>query len=125
MDLPLLAQAVTDARPSLLADTATIGLIVGVFAPLLTSVVQQPRWSQRTRAVIGALVSVLLGIGVCAVNGVFSDPSAFATGQTLLATVAAVLVASQSAYRGMWKQTGISPAIEVATSPNPKPPSGV
>jgi hypothetical protein len=94
-------------------DTVSWGLIAGVVTPWLTSIVQQPRWSNRTRAWVGAGISVVIGILTCLVNGDLHAQE----GQTVLATVAAVLVASQAAYSQLWKPTGVSPAIESATSP--------
>lgn len=85
-------------------------LLVGLLSPLLTAVVQQPHWSNRVRVAIGAAAAVVLG-GVTAL----ADGSATHAG-SLLATVMAVLVASQTAYHSLWKPAGFAQAIEVATS---------
>lgn len=100
------------ASPVIL-DTVSWGLIFGVVTPLLTSLVQQPKWSSGLRAVVGALVSVLVGVGTCLANGDIHN------GQTVLSTIAVVLVAAQATYSQLWKPTGVSPALESATSPKP------
>jgi hypothetical protein len=92
-------------------DTVSWGLIAGVLTPLLTSLAQQPKWSSRRRAVVGAAVSVLVGILTCLLNGDLGN------GQTVLSTIAAVLVASMTTYKGLWKPTGVAGGIETATSP--------
>lgn len=96
-------------------DTVSWGLILGVVTPWLTAIVQQPRWSNGLRAVVGAVISVLVGIGTCLANGDIHS------GQTVLATIAVVLVAAQATYSQLWKPTGVAGAIESATSPSPKP----
>lgn len=98
-------------------DTVSWGLILGVVTPLLTAIVQQPKWKwgRGLRAVVGAVISVLVGIGTCLANGDIHS------GQTVLATIAVVLVAAQATYSQLWKPTGVAGAIESATSPSPKP----
>lgn len=96
---------------SALFDTASWGLILGVLLPLLTSVVQQPTWSAPLRAVVGLVAAVIGGFVTCLANGTVGD------GQTLLSTIAVVLVAAQATYRGFYKPTGVAPGIEAATSP--------
>jgi NhaP-type Na+/H+ or K+/H+ antiporter len=96
-----------------LADSTTWGLILGTVLPPLTAVVQQPRWTDNQRKIVAVLVAVLAGVLTCLANGALHD------GQTVLATVAAVLVASQAAYRGLWKDS-LAAAIERVTSPRPR-----
>lgn len=101
---------------TLFADTASWALILGVLTPLLTAVVQQPRWSPRLRAIASAVVSVVVGVLTVLANGV--DLSAWNgdKAQITLGVVALVLVASNTAYKTLWKPTGVAPAIERATS---------
>lgn len=96
--------------PNLL-DSVSWGLMLGVLMPILTSVVQQPKWSDRTRTIVGWTMSVVGGVVTCLANGSFQE------GQTLVATIAVVLVAAQSTYVG-WKKTGLTGTIEKATSPS-------
>ncbi len=96
------------------ADTASWALIVGVLTPLLTSLVQQPTWSNQVRTIVGALVAILLGVGTVLANGGFQDASGS------LGIIALVMVASMATYRNLWgpKATGVASRIESATSPN-------
>lgn len=95
--------------PNLL-DSVSWGLIAGVVLPILTAFVQQPKWSARTRTIVGWVMSAVAGIVTCLANGSFDET------KTVLATVAVVLVAAQSAYAG-WKRTGLTGVVERATSP--------
>lgn len=111
-----IAFAVTLATPLLtdpnLVDSVSWGLVLGVVMPILTSIVQQPRWSDRTRTIVAWLLSAVGGIVTCLANGSFDE------GQTMIATIAVVLVAAQATYVG-WKKTGLTGKIEQATSPTP------
>lgn len=100
---------------SVFADSASWAVILGVLTPLLVSVVQQPSWTPRLRAVVSAVVAVLVGIITVAANGGFAEP------QGALASIALVLVASNTAYKTLWKPTGVSPAIEAATASKTQP----
>lgn len=95
-------------------DTASWALILGVLTPLVVAVVQQPTWPQPVRAVISLLAAVIVGVVTVLANGGLSDTSGW------LGIIALVLVASQTAYRNLWKPLGVAPAIEGATSPRPK-----
>jgi hypothetical protein len=97
-------------------DTVSWGLLLGVLTPIATSIVQQPRWSSSVRAVIGAIVSVIVGVVTVLASGDISDTS------TLLQTVAVTLVAAWSSYRGFWKPTGVAPVLETKTSPGSSTP---
>lgn len=105
------ALAVTLLSDPVVLDTVSWGLILGVLTPLATSVVQQPVWGAKTRALVGAAVSVVVGVVTCLANGDIGS------GQTVLSTIAVVLVAAQATYKGFWKPTGIAVATEQATSP--------
>lgn len=95
---------------SVFADSASWGLILGILTPLLVSVVQQPTWSPRTRAMVAAVAAVVVGFLTVLANGGLDS------GQTLLGVIALVLVASNTAYKTLWKPTGVAPAIEIKTS---------
>jgi ABC-type thiamin/hydroxymethylpyrimidine transport system permease subunit len=94
-------------------DTVSWGLILGVLTPLVTAVAQRPRWSTRTRTLVGVGVSIVVGVLTCLANGDIRS------GQTVLSTIAVVLVAAQATYLGMWKPSLIAPKLESATSPSP------
>lgn len=91
------------------ADTTALSLVVGVLAPLLTAVVQQPQWSTRTRRIVAVVVALVLGAATTAVSGQLGQ------GSTLLTALAAVLVSSQATYGTLWGAA--TQRIEQATSP--------
>lgn len=92
-----------------LADTTTWGLIVGVVLPWLTALVQQPTWSTGTRRAVAVAAAVVGGVLTALANGTIGE------GKTVLATVAAVLVAAQATYESLWRG-GVATSIEYATS---------
>lgn len=92
-----------------LSDTTTWGVIVGVVLPWLTAVVQQPHWTNVQRKVAAIVVAVVGGLLTALANGTLDE------GKTVLSTIAALLVASQATYKGLWKGT-VATAIEHATS---------
>jgi hypothetical protein len=94
-------------------DTVSWGLILGIVTPLVTSLAQRPNLSSQRRTVIGVIVSVAVGVLTCLANGDFH----WNEGQTVLSTIAVVLVASQASYLGMWKPSRIATNLENATSP--------
>lgn len=92
------------------SDTAALAGIVGILAPLLTAVVQQPTWSTQVRRIVAVVIALVLGAATAAVGGQLGD------GSTLLTALAAVLVASQATYGTLWGAA--TQAIEQATSPS-------
>lgn len=80
-----------------LTDTVSWGLVLGVFLPWATALVQQPGWSADTRKIVAVASAIAAGVLTCLANGSLDQ------GQTVLATVAIILTASQTAYRGLWK----------------------
>lgn len=90
-------------------DTASIAALVGAFLPLLTAVVNNPRWTSQQRQIISALISLVVGVVVVVASGNF-DP------QNWIVTLVAVVGAAQAAYAFLWKPTKVAPAIETATS---------
>ncbi|MFB8026035.1 MULTISPECIES: hypothetical protein [unclassified Streptomyces] len=88
---------------------------VGSVLPLITAVLQRPEWSVRAKKITAVVVALLAGLGtVASVDGL----DQFQHGALpALATVGAVVAASQSAYDLIWKPLRIAPAIERATSP--------
>lgn len=94
-------------------DAASWGLIIGVVTPYLVALVNQPSWSDTARRVTAVLVAVAVGLG----NAYFNGDIDFEV-ETVLASIAAVLVASQTVYRNVLKPlpSGVT-ALEHATSP--------
>lgn len=118
--LPALVVSASEATSSsALADTASWGLLVGIFTPMLVSVVQQPKWTKRTRSIVAVAASVVVGLLTSLANGLLSNNDQ--TPRSVLSTIALVLVASQGSYQ-LFKTSGVSAKIENATSGTPKMP---
>lgn len=84
-------------------------LIVGAVTPFLVAVINQPGWSALVRRAVAVGVALILGVVTVAVQGGLSLSGG-------LVTVAAVLGASQAAYALVWKPTGVTSAVESATT---------
>lgn len=84
-------------------------LIVGFFAPLLVSVLRQPWMTRRWRLALVVAASLVLGIVTAYLTGQF-------TGRSAVSAVLVVLVVSIAMYEGLWKGTGVTDAIEAATT---------
>lgn len=97
-----------------LADTVSWGVLLGVFTPLLTAIVQRPTWSRPKRTVIAVVISIVLGLLTCLADGTLGQA------ETVLATVAAVVLASATAYKTLWQPVGVAGTIELATTPTPR-----
>ncbi|WP_199896714.1 hypothetical protein [Streptomyces niger] len=88
-------------------------LIVGFLSPLLISVVNRPHWSSAIRASVQVAVSVLVGLGTAYFAGDFA-------GKDIVTSILIASVSAISAYKGIFKPTGMSPAVERMTSPAPR-----
>lgn len=95
-----------------LDDTVSWGVFAGVFTPILVSIAQRKTWSGPSRTLVGVGISIVIGILTCLADGTFTHT------KTLLATVAAVTLVSVTTYHGLWKPSGVAPAIEKATTPD-------
>ena len=93
-----------------MSDAAGWTLIVSTLAPLLVAVVQRPNLSKRIRSLIMLAAAVVDGLVTTAVSGEWH-------GKTPIAMIALAVVAIESAYKGLWKPTGVAPIIELRTSP--------
>lgn len=111
---PAFAEEAASSTPAVLGDTASWALLAGFLTPLLTSVVQQPTWTSRTRTLVAVVASVIVGVVTLLANGSFNDGP-----QTVLSIVALVVVTSATAYKTIYVPSGIAPAIENATSKTP------
>ena len=98
-------------------DTSTLAatiLAVGGLLPVLIAVVQQPKWSAKTRSIMTVLVSGLAGL----VTYVSTNGLNFGDVPTLVTTVVGIILASVASYESIWKKVGTTKAIELATSPS-------
>ena len=93
-------------------DLVAIILAVGGLLPLLTSIVQQPNWTKEVRTWLAIGVSILAGLVTYVTQfGLnLADPAA------LITTVVGIILASSTAYKTIWKPSGVAPAIETTTS---------
>lgn len=88
-------------------------LLLGIGLPPLIAVIQQPKWSDKARAV--------WTVGTCLVAGAVTtwlQHGHLYLDQHLFSSMATIVVAAQATYRNFWKPTGAAPAIESATSPH-------
>jgi hypothetical protein len=98
------------------ADSVQWSVIVGIVMPLFLAVVQQPQWSGTVRRVVTVVSAAVVGFGTAFFNGEVGH------GGTVLASIAAVLVASQATYATLWATA--APAVEAATSPKRRRAAG-
>jgi hypothetical protein len=95
-----------------LTDADLWSLAVGFFAPPVISIIQQSKWSARTQS----LVALAFYVAVAAVGAYLAGN--FDAGNLVRSALLVFLMGS-AAYKAVWKPTGVSPAIEAATSPKP------
>lgn len=93
-------------------EIVAIILAIGTLLPLLTSIVNQPRWSAKARTAMSVAVSTLAGLVAYVTQFGFELTSV----STIVTFVVGVILASATAYRNLWKPTGVAPAIEASTS---------
>ena len=86
--------------------------ILGFFLPLAVAAIQQPKWSDPVRAVTTFILCVLTAAGTAYFQGAL-------TGQRFATALLFVFFSVITAYRGLWKPSGATQAIENATSPGP------
>ena len=92
-----------------MTNLAMWSLVVGFVSPITLSIIVQPGWSSRAQAVVAFIWAAPAG-GLTAYFG-----GALNT-QDLVSCILIVLVSAISFYKGFWKPTGISPAVENATT---------
>ncbi len=91
-------------------------LVVGFLsATFVLPVIQQPRWSDRARALVTFVYCCVVGLVTAYLTGAFSGIHDFRAG---VSSVLLMLVTAVASYRGFAKPTGVAPAIERATSPS-------
>jgi hypothetical protein len=100
--------------PDTLAALAALGpvalwlLAVGFFSPLVIAVIQQTRWSARRQSLVAFAFYVVVAAVTAWLQGIF-------TGFGLVTAFLVIFVTAATAYRNLWKPTGVAPAIEAAT----------
>lgn len=86
-------------------------LLVGFLMPLLISALQQSTWSNPLRAGIAFLACAIAGGVTAWLAGDFKTTD-------IVSAVLVVLTTALATYKGLWKPTGVAPAIESRTSPS-------
>ncbi|MGW7090118.1 hypothetical protein ACWGH2_42415 [Streptomyces sp. NPDC054871] len=94
-------------------ESLATGSAVGGLLPLVTAVVQQPRWSANVKKAVAVVSALIAGVVTVISTGGLEQ---FQHGLPTLATFVGVLAVSQSAYDLIWKPSLVAPAIEAATS---------
>lgn len=96
-------------------------LVGGFFSPPVIAAIQQTGWREGVRALLTFLWCVALAAITLWINGGW-------TTQRYVETALLTLVTAIATYKGLWKPTGIAPAVEHATNFNrdnpPPPPPG-
>lgn len=84
-------------------------LIVGFALPPVLSLLMQSGWSEQLQALVAFAACAVAGAGTAYFQGDF-------TGRRFVEAGLVVLVTTIATYKGFWKPTKISPAIETATT---------
>lgn len=94
-----------------LTDLQMWSLLVGSLMPPLVAIIQQPRWPDWFRAVVGVASSIVAG-GVTTwltyEDALWERP--------MVSAMLLVAVASWASYRNFWRPTNVSPTIEAKTT---------
>lgn len=101
-----------DPTYSLLDNAALFALVVGFVTPPVVSLLQQQTWSARTKALVAFAFYLLIAAITAYFAGLFTLPD---VGRLWLL----IFLSASTSYRNFWKPTGVSPAIEKATSETP------
>lgn len=83
-------------------------LAVGFFSPLVIAVIQQSGWSARRQSVVAFAFYVAVAAVTAWLNGIFNTAG-------LVTSLLVVFVTGATAYKNLWKPTGVAPAIEAKT----------
>jgi hypothetical protein len=85
--------------------------LVGFLLPQLIALINQRKWVARTKS--------LVAFGACAVAGILTSYVAGdLVSSDLLLSIFTVFGVARVSYAGLWHPTGVTPAIEKATSVN-------
>jgi hypothetical protein len=100
--------------PNLGSSEQEAAIIVGFFLPLLLAIPMQDHWPDTVRTLFSVAAYAAAGAIVAATAGRL-------TGKSFWQATLEVLTLGVVGYQGVWKPSGVAPAIEAATST--KPPS--
>lgn len=100
-----------------MTTTATLvqtSAAIGAALPVVSSVLTQDRLSARANSLIAAGVAVVAAVVTCLATGVLTLDAAGLN--RLGASLLAVYALSTATYAGLWRPTGVAPAVRTATS---------
>lgn len=106
-----------DAALLALGTPALWALAVGFFSPPVISIIQQSHWSEKIQSLTAFGFYLAVALVTAWLTGQFT-----AGGYIRLALL--VFLTGAASYQALWKPTGVSPAIENATTPSSAPTSG-
>jgi hypothetical protein len=92
-------------------DLVTWSALLGTLLPPVVAVVNQAHWPSWLKGMVAVIVSIVTGAITAAGTGQL-------TGKTWVQATLIVAGATFTAYHFWWRPTGISDAIERATSAN-------
>lgn len=108
-----------DPSFSMLDTPALWALAIGFVTPPVVAVMQEQKWSARTKAIVAFAFYLLIATATAYFTGLFTAPD---IGRLWLL----IFLSASTSYRNFWKPTGVAPAIEAATShmtPDRRPPT--
>lgn len=91
-------------------------LLLGLGTPFVVSLINSPKWTAAKRRVTAIVVAVFVGVMNLVVSNALGAWNDF-TLQGVLVNAALVAGAAQAAYSLLWKPTGATDKVEIATSP--------
>lgn len=109
-----MAQGADDAIPETgMSDLDMWNLVAGFLMPLALSVIIQSGWSRAVQSVLAFAACLGMALVTTSLEGNLDF-------RNWVTSALTVLVATIIAYQGVWKPTGVAPAIEKATNVTPK-----
>jgi hypothetical protein len=103
-----------EGEVNIFTDQASIQawqMILAFVLPLVIAVIVRQQWSRTAKSICMFAVSFVATLGTMYLNGALNDVSA----QTFVARFLTVVVATIAFYNGIWKPTGVAPAVEERT----------
>lgn len=101
-----------EVLPDLTNDLLMWTAVVGFLLPNAVAIVNRPGFSPAVKGLITLVVCIIAGGGTAWFNDAF-------TGRGIVSSCLVVAVMTLVSYQNLWKPSGITPAIERATSPDP------
>jgi len=91
-----------------MSNLALWASLVAIGVPFVVAIVNREKWASRTKAVVFVAVSVVAAAGTAYFQGDL-------TGKRWLEAGIVIVVAAAAFYRGVFKPTGVTDAVEKAT----------